>query len=171
MAITMKPLEPPDTFHLSAAMGWLGLGDWQEAKEELEKIAPAWRAHPSVLEVRYEVWAKAGQWDMAAEIACALVQVRPMEPQFWIWQAYATRRMPGGGIPQAKEILAKAQPLFPNEPLIPYNLACYACQLGDRKQTRKWLEAAFDLGDPKELKQMALKDADLEPIWTEIREF
>jgi hypothetical protein len=30
-----------DNHHLSAAIGWIGLGDWCGANEELEKIAPA----------------------------------------------------------------------------------------------------------------------------------
>jgi hypothetical protein len=87
-----------------------------EANEELEKITPALRAHADVLEVRYEIYSKAGKWDLAAEIAHTLNQIRPLEPQFWIWRAYATRRMPGGGIATAKEILLKAQALFPKEP-------------------------------------------------------
>src|SRR5208282_4150279 len=53
----VKSLEPPDTFHLSAAMGWLGLGNWQEALEELEKITPALRSHPEVLLARFWFWA------------------------------------------------------------------------------------------------------------------
>jgi tetratricopeptide (TPR) repeat protein len=164
----VKSLEPPDNFHLSAAMGWLGLGNWQEAHEELEKIALAFRAHPDVLEIRLEIYSKAGKWDLAAEIAGVLVQIRPSDAQFWITHAYATRRMPGGGIPQAKQILSKAQRLFPKEALIPYNLACYACQLGDHKEARKWLEIAFDLGGAEQVKRMALKDPDLEPLRTEI---
>jgi len=166
----VKSLEPPDTFHLSAAMGWLGLGNWQEANEELEKITIPFRAHPDVLEIRLEICSKAGKWDRAAEIAGELVQIRPNDPQGWISHAYATRRMPGGGIPQAKEILSKAQPLFPKQPLIPYNLACYACQLGDRQEARKWLEIAFALGDARQLRLMALKDPDLEPLRAEIGE-
>src|ERR1017187_3279090 len=50
----MKPLEPPDSHHLSAAIGWLGLGNWREANEELEKITSELRGHPDVLEVRPE---------------------------------------------------------------------------------------------------------------------
>jgi hypothetical protein len=41
--------------HLAAAQGWLGLGDWLEANEELEQIAPDIRTHPAVLSLRYEV--------------------------------------------------------------------------------------------------------------------
>src|ERR1700678_981544 len=109
----VKSLESPDHFHLSAAVGWLELGNWQEANGELEKIALAFRNHPDVLEVRFEIYSKAGKWDLAAAIASELVQIRPDDSQFWISHAYATRRMPGSGIPQAKVILYKAQALFP----------------------------------------------------------
>ncbi len=51
----MKPLEPPDNHHLRAALGWIGLGNFQEANEELEKITPQLRAHPDVLTIRYEI--------------------------------------------------------------------------------------------------------------------
>jgi tetratricopeptide (TPR) repeat protein len=166
----MKPLDPPDSHHLSAAIGWLGLGNWREAKEELEKIAPALRSRPDVLLIRFQIHFKAEKWDMAAEIARALIQTHPQDPHLWIWFAYATRRMRGGGIPQAKEILATAQPLFPKAPLIAYNLACYECQLGHLKAAWKWLEKAFDTGNPKEFKLMALDDPDLEPLWAEIGE-
>jgi hypothetical protein len=39
--------------HLSAAIGWVGLGDWREANDELEKITQDLRSHPEVLEVRW----------------------------------------------------------------------------------------------------------------------
>jgi tetratricopeptide (TPR) repeat protein len=166
----VKSLEPPDTFHLSAALGWLGLGNWQDAHEELAKISPDLGGHPDVLVVRVEIYSKAGKWELAAEIAGVLIQIRPNDPQCWISRAYATRRMPGGGIPQAREILSKAQPLFPKQPLIPYNLACYACQLGDHDEARKWLKLALDLGDARQIKLLALNDPDLEPLRAEIAE-
>ena len=34
----------------------------------------------------------------------------------------------------------------------------------------RWLETAFDIGDPKALKLTALHDPDLEPLWLEIGE-
>ncbi|HUD47575.1 MAG TPA: hypothetical protein VMR33_12140 [Candidatus Baltobacteraceae bacterium] len=164
----MKSWDPPDNHHLSAAIGWLELGNWKEANEDLEKITPAMRLHPDFLVVRYEVYAKAGKWDTAAEFARALIQLRPEEAQFWISHAYATRRMPGGGIPQAKEVLVEARRLFPKELLIAYNLACYECQLGNLMPAREWLETAFDLGNAKQVKVMALNDRDLEPLWAEL---
>ncbi len=163
-------LEPPDSHHLSAAIGWLGLGSHTEANEELEKISAKNGADPSVLAVKIEVCCKAGKWDLAAENAVQLVKLQPDQPMAWITLAYATRRKQDGGIPQAREVLMPVQKLFPKEWLIPYNLACYECQLGNKKKAWAWLKKAFDLGDAKQLKLMALKDPDLEPFWVEIGE-
>jgi ABC-type phosphate/phosphonate transport system ATPase subunit len=39
--------------HLEAAAGWIQLGDYDSANEELENIRAEWRAHPDVLELRW----------------------------------------------------------------------------------------------------------------------
>jgi tetratricopeptide (TPR) repeat protein len=166
----MKPLEPPDSHCLSAAMGWLGLDNVAEAGAELEKIAPQFQSHPDVLAVRFDIHAQAGKWDAAAEIAGTLTRLEPGQPGAWISLAYATRRKTGGGIPQARAILIQAQRTFPKEKIIAYNLACYDCQLGDLDAAKAWLDKACTLGDARKMKRMALQDPDLEPLWPDIRE-
>ena len=47
----MVPLQPPDSFHVLAASGWLDLGNAAEAKHELQKVAPESQKHPDVLKV------------------------------------------------------------------------------------------------------------------------
>jgi Flp pilus assembly protein TadD len=166
----MKPLEPPDSHFLSAAAGWLGLGNVAEAKTELEKIAPQFKSHPSVLSVWFDLHAHSKQWDAAAEIAGKLTEIEPREAGAWISLAYATRRKAGGGIPAAQTILIQAQRTFPKEAIIAYNLACYDCQLGDLIAAKAWLDKACHLGDVRKIKRMARQDPDLEPLWPEIRE-
>ncbi len=73
----MQPLGHEDALHLKAAQGWLELGNHQEANEELERITPKLRAHPQVLALRWQVYAKAQKWDGAADIARALTQLLP----------------------------------------------------------------------------------------------
>ena len=164
----VKPLEPPDSHHLLAAQGWAELGNFAEADAELKNIAPAWRAHPQVLAVRYEIYAWSHRWDLAAEVAEMLVGAFADHASAWVSLAYAVRRKTGGGISQAREILTKARSLFPAERLIPYNLACYDCQLGDEAGALQWLRQAIALGNKQEIKQMALKDMDLQPLWAAI---
>ena len=57
-----KSLGHLDCLHLQAAQGWLELGDHLEADKELDEITPQLRAHPDVLEVRWQVYAHAEKW-------------------------------------------------------------------------------------------------------------
>jgi hypothetical protein len=58
---------------------------------------------------------------------------------------------------------------FPDDWLIPYNLGCYSCQLGNLEAARHWLAKAFEKGEKEKLKALALEDADLKPLQEEIR--
>jgi tetratricopeptide (TPR) repeat protein len=160
----IKPLEMPDSFHLQAAEGWLGLGDVESATLELKEISPAEQAHPAVLIVRYEIFSRAKHWDKAVAVAQDLIKRLPTEPSVWIWLAYATRRKTGGSIPEAKQILLGAEPKFPRHYLFPYNLACYSAQLGELEEAQTWLEKAIAI-DNASVKKMAVEDADLKPLW------
>lgn len=164
----MKQLEPPDTRHLRSAEGWLELGNFSEADEELKKISSQLHDHPAVLSVRHDVFAKIEKWADAAEVAGRLAKLMPDRPHVWICLAYAIRRKAGGGIPDAKQILIEAETKFPAEFLIRYNLACYECQLGNLKSAMKWLKKAIELAGEKDIRMMALEDPDLEPLRREI---
>jgi tetratricopeptide (TPR) repeat protein len=164
-------LQHPDTLHLQAALGWLELGNHLEANQELEKITPSLRAHPDVLVVRWQIYAKAEKWEGAFEIARTLVEIVPEFPNAWILKAEAVRRIPGGeGVKGAWAALLPAADKFPKESAILYNLACYSCQMGRIADAWAWLEMAFKVGDHKQLKLKALDDLDLEQLWAEIAE-
>ena len=164
----VNPIEPPDSHYLLAAQGWAELGDFKSAEAELKQIAGPLRTHPQVLAGRYEIYARSKSWDLAAEVAQMLVQTFAGNAGAWVSLAYAVRRKADGGIPQAREILIKARSLFPKETLIPYNLACYECQSGDETAALEWLHQAITLGGKKAIKQLALNDADLKPLWKQI---
>lgn len=163
----MKRLEPPDTHLLNAAMGWLGLGLPAEADAEIERITPWLRAHPDVLEVRWQVYAARKDWRKCLELADQLRAIAPDRPASWINRAYSLRRIQGGGLTSAQECLIQAQAQFPAEPIIAFNLACYACQLGDLDAARNWLKRASRLGSEEVIRKMALNDTDLEALWPE----
>lgn len=76
----LKELPHPDNQHLEAAEGWLELGNWKEANEELELITPQLRAHPFVLEMRYKIYVAAKKWEMAVEIARGMSDLLPDNP-------------------------------------------------------------------------------------------
>jgi Flp pilus assembly protein TadD len=164
----MPKLEPPDAFALSAALGWLELGNAAEALAELEQITAGNQKHSGVLEVRWAALAELKQWEPALATACDLIQAAPENPSAWLHRAYALRRVPHGGLAAAREALRPAAEKFLQEPVIAFNLACYACQMGDLPEARQWLQRATAAGDAREIRQMALADADLAALWPEI---
>jgi len=165
----MEPLGPPESHFLSAAIGWIGLGNLAEAEAELGQIGPALQQHPDVLEVRWSLLAQQQKWDEAVQVARWLLHAAPERPTGWIHQAYALRRATHGGLDQAWAVLLPAFDKFPKESIIAYNLACYACQMGRLDDARTWLKRAFALAHKDEIRRQALADLDLQPLWAELR--
>jgi len=170
-ATTMQRLEPPESHYVSAALGWLELGLPAEATVELDNLPALWQTHPDVLEVRWAIVAAQRRWDAALAVATELVQIAPNRPTGWLHRAYALRRAPQGGLKQAWNALLPAADKFPTEALIPYNLSCYACQMQRLGDARAWLRRAIEAGNAEHVKQMALQDRDVQPLWKEIQEW
>ncbi len=167
---SVERLEPPHVHFLNAALGWLELGNPEEAQEEIARIEPMLLAHPQVLEARWQICAALKSWDGAAEIAELLLRIVPESHIGWLHWAYALRRARNGGLEKARNALRPAYDLFPNISLIPYNLSCYSAQLGSMEESWEWFQKALGVAEnPQELRQMALADADLKPIWEKIR--
>ena len=166
----MNKLEPPDTHCFLAAVGWIELGNLAEARAELAQVSQAQQEHPDVLELRWSISAADKRWDEALQVARALLRRAPKRSSGWLHQAYALRRVADGGIQKAWEALLPAFDKFPKEPTIPFNLSCYACQLQQLDIARDWLKRAVAVGGREKIKQMALQDSDLEPLWAEIRQ-
>src|SRR5579859_5029639 len=109
----MQPLEPPESHYVSAALGWVGLGNFSEARLELAQVSPAFQAHPDVLEVQWHICAEEENWDEGLRTARALVEAAPGRSSGWLHQAYAIRRVESGGVRQAWEALLPAFDKFP----------------------------------------------------------
>lgn len=145
----------------------LGLG--KEAEAELDLVSAENRQHPDVLETRWAIHAGERQWEAALDVARKLLSQAPERADGWLHQAYALRRVRAGGLEKAWEALKPAAEKFPKEPIIPYNLSCYACQMAQLDEARVWLKRALKIGGRQHIKRMALADPDLEPLWEEIR--
>jgi tetratricopeptide (TPR) repeat protein len=163
----MKPLEPPDSIHVEAAEGWCELLAFLEANEELEKVAPESRAHPSVLEVRWQIYANLEKWDGALEVASAIVATRPDWANGWLYKASSLTEL--NRQQEAYETLSAAAARFPSDEIVPYDLACVCCGLKRLEEARTWLGKAIEAGG-REMKLRALDDPDLKPLWESLRE-
>jgi tetratricopeptide (TPR) repeat protein len=158
------PLEPDDQKHLTAAQGFAELSMWLDANAELEEIDAEVRHVPEVLEVRVEIFRALEKWELMQTVAKKLTEVDPTDSRWPLAWAYATRR--AESVDAARFILIAAWELHEKEPLIPYNLACYLCQIGKPEIAKDVIRHAFDL-DPK-MRLAALDDEDLRPLWDSI---
>ena len=99
------------------------------------------------------------------QIAKRLKEFQPDNVQWTISLAYATRR--AYSIDVAMEILIDAEAKFPREAAIPYNLACYYCQLGEMEKAKRYLKEAFEID--LNWRKAALDDGDLRPFWDSLQ--
>jgi hypothetical protein len=166
----VAPIDFPDSHYLLHAIGWLELGNPSEAKLELSHLKPELQSHPDVLELRWVISAEDKNWAEGLDVARALLKAAPDRPSGWLHQAYAVRRIPGGGLAQAWDALLPASEKFPEIEMIAYNLSCYACQMNQLDAARHWFEKASSLGDKAAIRERALQDSDLEPLWDEIKQ-
>ena len=108
-------------------------------------------------------------WAEALAVAERELQTDAADAGGWLHRAYALRRMENGGLAAAWAALLPAADKFPAEPVIPYNLACYSCQMAQLDDARQWLRRAQQVGGREAIQKMALADDDLQPLWPEIK--
>jgi hypothetical protein len=168
-----KSFTAPDSMFLDAAEGWLGLGDWKSAAEELDRIKPGLRTEPRVLKLQWEICVLSKQWENGVEVGRLLVEAEPEESFGWVNRSYALRRAPNGGLQAAYDALKPAADHLEDLEQVHFNLACYACQLGNLDEARQWwikcASGAAREGREQRIRKAALAETDLQPLWQEIR--
>lgn len=147
-------------WQLSHAVGYLQLGMYGEAEEELDRIAPCFRHNVEVLVLRVELFHNACDWPKLRAAAAELIEYCPENPGGWVSCAYATRRLEG--IEAARGILEAALEQHPEEATIQFNLGCYGAQLGLLDEAEAYVREAIKL-DPS-FRKLAQQDDDLKPL-------
>ena len=162
----MSALSYPDKHLVNAALGWLDLHAPEEARAELQQVTPATAACPEVLEVWWRIHAAEQHWDEALRVAELELIAAPERMSGWVDRSYSLHEL--CRTQEAREALLPAVKKFPEASLIPYNLACYACQLGNPTEAHQWLRKAIARGERDEIKELALNDPDLAALREEI---
>ena len=158
----MKPLPPPDAHHLQAVEGWMELGDFLSANDELEKITTSLRSHPDVLEVRWQIYTHAKKWEACLDIAQAIIKLAPKRLDGWIHRSFALYELKR--TQEAFDQLLPAAEKFRGVWTVAYNLACYCAQLGRLDECQEWFKKAMTIHE-QAVKRAAIDDPDLKPLW------
>ena len=152
--------------HLQYASGHLELGMFKEAVAELDAIKQADQNLPAVISARVDLHMHAKQWNRVIRFAQELSRLVPADDKGWISHAFALRELER--IEEAQAVLLEAEPQLKNEcAILHYNLACYACLLGNKAEAKRRLAVALKMD--KAWKQEALEDPDLKAMKTFIK--
>ena len=149
---------------LDAVHGFITLGMYQDAWDELENLPPEFRADDVVLALRIEIFHGLQKWESSRVLAESLAKRSPENPGWWLSWSFAVRREES--VEAARAVLKKAAEIHPNVALIAYNLTCYTCLMGELAEARELLKRA--VGIDGQFRKLALDDPDLEPLWAEL---
>lgn len=151
----------PNAKRLRAAWGYIELGMFEAANDEVGAIEAVWRGSPDVQRARLEIYRGLEKWELMEIVAVKLLEWNPKKAGHFVNLAYAARRAQSVG--KAREILARAAELHPDDATIQFNLACYDAQLGDIDAAKEHLKRATST--EAKFSAMALDDPDLAPLW------
>lgn len=156
----------PEAFYVTAALGWLELGSPAEALEELSRLDRQYEKISAVMEIRWQALTRLDRWEESLGVAVELCRTSPDHPEPWLHHAVSLYRL--GRTEESWLLLLQQVGRFPDSWVIPYDLSCYACQLDKLDEGRAWLRKALRVGDVGKIKEIALKDPDLERLWPEM---
>ncbi len=159
----MKDLPPhilkPEV-HWKRAQGYLTLNMYSEAKSELNALPEdmPWAKRSKVCFL--SIYQELKNWEDAQKVARSLRYEFSEEVDWWIADAYATRRYES--IEEARSILLEGLALHFDDGLIRFNLACYACVMKNNRECLDFLNEAVKRDE--KFKLLALEDSDLSDI-------
>lgn len=143
--------------HFSRAHGYYALEMFEDARRELRALPKEGVWDKRARELLVGIHSELEQWAEMMDVARSLRLEFPEEAQWWVMDAFATRRQ--DSIEGAREILLKGLALHYDDALIRYNLGCYACVLKSFGECIDFLKEAVRRDE--QFKLMALEDEDL----------
>jgi len=136
----MNPFPSRSLHRLSAALGWLGLGDPDSASEELTAMDPEDKRHPWALEAGCRVAAAREAWQDLIELAEGNLRATPDRPAGWMYRARALQ-----GLRKTQEAVDGLRPValrFDADPEPADQMAELLEELGLSGQAAEWRSEA-----------------------------
>jgi lipopolysaccharide biosynthesis regulator YciM len=161
-----RPHQLEPKVHWSRVTGYMQLGIIEEALIELAMLPDDDQWGKKKRAMRLEIFQQQKNWQEMAEVAHGLRMEFPEDVQWWIADAFATRR--SQSIEQAREILLEGLVCHYEDATIRFNLACYACQLGSLGECMDFLKEAVKRDE--RFKVMAMEDEDLKDVRDALRQ-
>ncbi len=152
-----------DKRFLEAAGGYVELGMFLEANNELEEMDPFRRASPEVVKLRLKIYIGLKRFELASIVAKKL----------WDWErksewaiAWSNAVRQSKSLEPARQILLNAERKLPHDAAVKFNLAKIESALGRIEHAKVYLMQALE-SEPK-WRLRAFDDEDLKLLWDSI---
>ena len=143
------------------ANGYIELGMYDDASDELEAIEGEDRMSVEVMSVRAMLYFHAKQWELMEATSRFVAEQKPDFSLGWVNWANALRFQ--GKFEEAKHVGSKGLELHPENGPLWYNMACYCSLMGDQREAKELLHKAASIDE--EFKKTAIDDPDLDELW------
>lgn len=143
--------------------GWIDLGNFKEAAEELNQLPSRFKSTIHFVKAWIRIYVAQEAWSNVQSMCQTLVRHAPNDPSGFLQLAEAFHKQGNraGAISTLKDRLFGDDDSASSN--IRYHLARYLCAAGDFDQSRIHLRAAMEL-DPS-LRRKALDDPSFEKLW------
>jgi predicted Zn-dependent protease len=141
--------------------GYLILGMYNDANDELERLPAELKTHPAVLSARLDLLMEMERWEDGVILGRSLFKLWPDECSFYVRTGFCLHEMKR--TQEARQTLLDGPEALRSHAVYFYNLACYEAQLGNIAEAKRQLASCFKMD--KNYKAESLDDPDLEPLW------
>lgn len=143
-----------------AAQGYVELGLYADAREELSVLPESFSNRTDVLEITVLCLMGEHRWEEALESARRLCTAEPEEPGGFIHAAYCLHEM--GRTREAVDVLVLGPASLQAKAVFFYNMGCYRARLGEVDAAVEMLHKAFIKDES--LRKAARRDPDLDAL-------
>jgi tetratricopeptide (TPR) repeat protein len=143
-----------------AAQGYVELGLFAEAREELGALPEGLQERTDVVEVTVLCLMGEQRWEEALAFARRLCASEPEEPGGFIHAAYCLHEM--GRTREAVDVLVRGPASLQGKAVFFYNMGCYRAKLGEVDAAVEMLQKAFSKDES--LRRSARRDPDLDAL-------
>lgn len=143
-----------------AAQGYVELGLFHEANEELSPLPVEAHGRVDVIEITLLCLMGEHRWAEALAVATKLCLQEPEEPGGFIHSAFCLHEL--GQTAEALDILSRGPATLRAKAVYYYNMGCYHACLGHSDKSLSYLERAFEMDGS--LRLDARKDHDLDSL-------
>jgi hypothetical protein len=141
--------------------GYIELGMDKDANDVLDALPDKLKSNPLTLSARLYQLMFLKRWEDGVILGRSLSKKWPLHFDFWFRTAFCLHELKRTA--EAKQTLLDAPESIRETAQYSYNLACYEAQLGHPDKAKLLLNACFT--KDKSMRQTALGDPDLEPVW------